>query len=343
MAKDKVRFGIIDLYRFIGCLLIMGHHCYHIQDKTGGGYYVGEGWIFVEWYYIIMGYFTCKHFINKQFDGNAAKNSMVYTWIKFKGFLPYVLITVSIEYVYEALPLLAQGVKPFLKSFYNMPFEVLLLSDSIVNEPVHVVPLWFLSSAFLVFPWFCCVMQMKDKYMLTLISWTVPVVYYGYVGVIGGHPYPINLFRTLAGLMLGAFIYFVSIKLSIFNNIGDRLVFLLTFIECSSLLFVLISVLRNWQHHRLNLMAFAIANILMFSGLTATSKIEAEWMVFLGKISMPLFIMHWSIGTAVNYYFSEKPYANKVLIYYIGTFVIAISSYFAIEYLKNIKKVYYKK
>lgn len=36
MAKDKVRFGIIDLYRFIGCLLIMGHHCYHIQDKTGG-------------------------------------------------------------------------------------------------------------------------------------------------------------------------------------------------------------------------------------------------------------------------------------------------------------------
>lgn len=283
-----------------------------------------------------MGYFTCKHFINKQFDGNAAKNSMVYTWIKFKGFLPYVLITVSIEYVYEALPLLAQGVKPFLKSFYNMPFEVLLLSDSIVNEPVHVIPLWFLSSVFLVFPWFCYIIQMKDKYMLALISWTVPVMYYGYVGVIGGHPYPINLFRTFAGLMLGTFIYFVSTKLSTFKNINDKLIILFTFIECSSLLFVLISVLRNWQYHRLNLIAFAIANTLMLSGITATSKIENEWMTFLGKLSMPLFIIHWSIGTVVNYYFSEKAYIHKVIIYYIGTFVIALLSYFAIEYLKKI-------
>ncbi len=31
MAKDKARLGTIDLYRFIGCLLIMAHHCYHMQ------------------------------------------------------------------------------------------------------------------------------------------------------------------------------------------------------------------------------------------------------------------------------------------------------------------------
>lgn len=63
-------------------------------------------------------------------------------------------------------------------------------------------------------------------------------------------------------------------------------------------------------------------------------------MAFLGKISMPLFILHWSIGTAVNYYFPEKDYVNKVIIYYTGTFVIALLSYFAVGYLKKtLKKI----
>lgn len=37
MAKDKVRLGTIDLCRFMGCILIMWHHCYHMQDQTRGG------------------------------------------------------------------------------------------------------------------------------------------------------------------------------------------------------------------------------------------------------------------------------------------------------------------
>ena len=289
----------------------------------------------VEWYFMVMGYYTCKHFTHKSINGEVVKNSIIYTWGKFREFLPYVFISVTIEYVYESLPLLADGIKPFLKNFYNMPFELSLLSDSIVNEPVHVVPLWFLSSVFLVFLWFCCVMQMKDKYMLWLISWTVPVLYYGYVGVIGGHTYPINLFRTFAGLMVGAFVYFASTKLSMNKIVSDKLIFLLTFIECSSFLFVIISVFRNWQYHRLNLIAFAIGNMLIFSGITATSKIKARWMTFLGKISMPLFILHWSVGTVINYYLWERAYTTKIIFYYVGTFATALLSYFVIEYLKN--------
>ena len=75
--------------------------------------------------------------------------------------------------------------------------------------------------------------------------------------------------------------------------------------------------------------------MLIFSGITATSKIKARWMTFLGKISMPLFILHWSVGTVINYYLWERAYTTKIIFYYVGTFATALLSYFVIEYLKN--------
>ena len=283
---------------------------------------------------MVMGYFTCKHFMHKDGGGKASQNAIVYTLNKFISYMPYVLVAVVIEYVYEALPLLEQGLKPFLKCFKEMPLELLLLSDSIVGGSMHVVPLWFLSSAFIIFPWFCCIMQMKDKYMLALISWTVPVMYYGYIGVSGEHTYPVNLLRVFAGLMLGAFIYFVSIKISGLKNVSYKMVFWMSLIEGVSFLFVLMSIFKNWQFQRWSLMAFTVGNILMFSGTTLSSRIKAKWIILLRKISMPMYIVHWSVITVINYYFADKSYMHNVIIFYIATFSIALLSNIILKYLK---------
>lgn len=62
--RNKVtnnRSGFIDIIRFIAALLIMAHHMYNI----GLQYYpFWDCWIYTEFFLLITGYFTAKHFEN---------------------------------------------------------------------------------------------------------------------------------------------------------------------------------------------------------------------------------------------------------------------------------------
>ena len=49
----------VELLRFIGMLLIMGHHLYHIGFV--GSYICRNCWVWVDFYFILTGIFTYKH------------------------------------------------------------------------------------------------------------------------------------------------------------------------------------------------------------------------------------------------------------------------------------------
>lgn len=76
--RNKVtnnRSGFIDIIRFIAALLIMAHHMYHI----GLQYYpFWDCWIYTEFFLLITGYFTAKHFENYG-GGNRSKDAILYT------------------------------------------------------------------------------------------------------------------------------------------------------------------------------------------------------------------------------------------------------------------------
>lgn len=54
------RNGMVDIWRFVFCLLIMAHHMYHIGIERI--YPFQSAWIYVEFFFILSGYFTGKHF-----------------------------------------------------------------------------------------------------------------------------------------------------------------------------------------------------------------------------------------------------------------------------------------
>ena len=61
---NKKRASVVDLWRFIALIMIMIHHLYIFGDPFTGEYCGRFGWIFVEFFFIVAGYFTYKHFRN---------------------------------------------------------------------------------------------------------------------------------------------------------------------------------------------------------------------------------------------------------------------------------------
>ena len=69
MRERVQRNGMIDIWRFIFALLIMGHHMYHLD--IGESYLFQSAWIYVEFFFMLSGYFTAKHFLRPLPAGTA--------------------------------------------------------------------------------------------------------------------------------------------------------------------------------------------------------------------------------------------------------------------------------
>lgn len=84
-VKKNEKNSFLELWRFIAALLIMATHMYNFGVDN---YYFRETWIYVEFFLIITGFFTAKHF-----DGHNCDDYMLealrYTWSKYKPLLPY--------------------------------------------------------------------------------------------------------------------------------------------------------------------------------------------------------------------------------------------------------------
>ena len=64
MDKSKnSRMAIVDLWKFIAAVMIMIHHLYYLSPAFEGKDYPGYfAWIYVEFFFILTGFFTYRHF-----------------------------------------------------------------------------------------------------------------------------------------------------------------------------------------------------------------------------------------------------------------------------------------
>ena len=90
-----MRIGKIELMRFLGAVLII-NSLFGYQDRP-----FQLSWFFVEFFYIITGYFTMRHFEKQepQEHFEAVKIAVEYTGKKFVQFLPYTTGAILITYI----------------------------------------------------------------------------------------------------------------------------------------------------------------------------------------------------------------------------------------------------
>lgn len=324
------RLQNVELMRFVGSLLIMTYHL-SILGYEAGTYLGTHCWVWVDFYFIITGAFTYRHYFDKQNQlKDYGSEALRYTFDKVRRFLPFTAIAVLLLYININIDALFNGDwKGFLFGFCDLPFEILYLSSSGIVS-ARLAPIWFLSAMFIVLPLIVYIMN-KHSELWKILALTVPVLYFGRMGVNGSRAWPNDLVRAFAGISLGSFAYMVSIKIAKrqYGVIGKCV---LTLFEVGSCMVALYISIKNIP--AINLMELLFFNmiVLMLSGVTYSSITNLRLIRFLGEASMPMFIFHWAVGVIVLRFIESL--SLRTFMYY---FITIITS-FALTYVTNLLK-----
>ena len=335
------RLAIVDLWKFFAIITIMITHLWYLGTPFVEVEYFGFcGYIYVDFFLILTGFFTCKHFIDTQ-SKDIFESGIKYTVSKFLPFLPYTTVVITLQYFLIAFQ--KGDIKQAIVTFYDYPYEVLLLGQVYMPDPV-LAPIWFLSAMLLVFPIVTFISQLKSKYLILLLSGFYPLFYYSLAENVARVSYPNRLLRTLAGLLLGVSLCALVTILkenNIFKN-GKKRKLIFTVIEFFSLGIAWLMVMLNFDILiRIIVLLFSVGLGIMLSGYSFTSNWHNKFVSYLGKLSMPVFIWHWFIATCVNA-LCDKFEINifvRLFMYFGGTLFVAIISYWLVEKIKNRKAV----
>lgn len=313
------RSGNVDLAKFLAAIMII---VYHMPQVNVAEHSMG-GWIFVEFFLIITGYFSTKHFDGIRYT-NRIKESLVYTVKKFVPYLPYTVLATVLVYIWELLPDLLSGeagIKSILVYFSkDFLFEIMLIMESYGNS--NVIPLWYLSALLLVFPLFSLLIQITNRYGILLLSLSYALVYYGICGVNGDRTHPNDLFRVFAGLCLGAVI-FETLYIFKYYVVKINKV-LLTIIEGMTYFAAILFTVKDYST-RFVLLCFVVCLSIMLSNLSYSNRIRGKVVAYLGKVSLPIYAFHWFIGLLVAYFSNMFGWDNsyRIILYLGGTLAIS--------------------
>ena len=337
------RSGNVDLVKFIAALLIMTHHLYNLSIDFRCPFY--DSWIYVEFFLIITGYYTAKHY-----DGFIAKNiskeAIEYTIKKIQPLLPYTMSVSTLAWITQGIIQMKNAgwsLKVFIATFLgDFSFDLLLISDS-YTYPL-VVPIWYVSSLFIVFPLFIVFVQIMDRYTKIILCIIVPLLYYGWVGVTGNRSFPHDMLRVFVGMMLGVLIYEAYIVFK--DSICKIPKIILTFIEFVCWVYPIICSYKNYAlygitTYRLYLLCFLIEGLICLSGISYSCRINGKLYNYLGRLSMPIFVVHWYVGTLISNFamIFKWNVMLKIVLYYIATILISVIFMIIVEKCKILQKI----
>lgn len=330
--QKKEHLYVVDICRFGAILMIMAHHRYILGFE--GDYIFRSGWAWVEYFFMITGFLTIKHFKQQPVEKKeCGQTAFIYTVRKFKAFMAYVVIAVLLQYIVEGFHYIREGhLESFLSSFLDAPFEIGMLTTAGFTGG-KVAPLWFLSAMFLTLPILICAMiKLQDIWMV--ISFLIPVLYYGKMGLNTERAWPNDILRGVAAMCLGMFLFYLSGYL---KKIGwtCRRKALITLLEIGTFGAAVYVTAFNKECLNLLLILFSVNLCIMMSECSYTSLIQGKLWGFLGKISLPIFIFHWTVGT-ISLHFSSN-LQIKLGIYYGMTIIVACVAVIVTEYLKKRK------
>lgn len=334
-GKNK-RVSIIEFWRFVAIIVIMSHHAFKLGLNISFAF-SSMGWMYADFFFILMGYYTYKHFEDNKCD---YKGAVQYIVRKFKGFFPYSAAAVITIYIIDAFRLRGEGFLTVIGSFAGIPVEMLYLA---LEGKVFV--LWFLMALLVAFPIFVLLLQVKENYIICMCSFSIAISYYLFD--LNNNINTIHaVMRALGGLSLGAFIGTVILLIKERGETKwNRSV--LTIVEIICMVLPLLIMIRDMEvPPMLIIILFFFGLLIMLSGYSYTIYIDNSLFRYLGAISLPMFIWHPVVANLISYipYLYEEnvchstgmfPDGLKLVLYFLLTIVVSILSYHSVHRFMN--------
>ncbi len=217
----------IELLRFFAATIIVGYHTKFVFDS---------GWIFVEFFFMLSGFFAYKKVLQYKESGEVFKDFPVkYTLKKIWRIIPYTFLSMIIYVVVLLKDQLFSVGEETIGRFvlYFIENVTLLNATGMIPSEVVLGDGWSMGTMMMPILWYIIVLfvalpvmmylsyYLEEKIGLWLYTF-FPMLLYGILimstGTIDGFHtelwmYPALCMRALAGLLLGALTYKISIKI----------------------------------------------------------------------------------------------------------------------------------
>lgn len=334
----KQRNYMVDLCRFIAALMIMFCHL----DLVGSSTY--PTYMFVDFFFILSGYFTVQHFAKAKNDSDPEKRgraALIYTAKKFLPFIPHLLIALPIVYFARNFYFLKGGnTLGFLAGFKDMFAEFLLLPVKFFENPVRQIgPLWYLSALLIVMPLFSYICQSKYRRPIGFAGLILAYVYFCMQDVISAFD-PISALLLCASCMfVGMFVFDIVLEIKEKKLKTSAKVFA-TIIELACLVYACLAAILGFTPAKMQVIVYVIMLTIMLSGISYTSKLKIPFFTWLGKISMPLFIWHYAVGRVLSHLITSWSPKRLLIAFFVGSIITAIVMHYFAEFVlkKSTKK-----
>ena len=312
----------IELCRFIGAIIILCHHTYLFENRT----YFVTGWLFVEFYFMLTGYFTAMHFFKTPYLGdNIYKDAFKYMLDKIYRILPYAWSGITLLFIYY---IVSGHEGPVRHTFISLPTNLLLLMGSPLNKGLldFNPPLWFIGQIIVFLPLIICVMIKFTNVYKYLLSWLLPFVLYLFNIEAMGHAihWNSNIYlyaRGLSALVLGTTLYFlVTYVESNYNHIIKRLQRHIN--NTFYLLFVvyIIMICRSKTDNLeiaipLIIGTFCLLSITLFTTFNMNKHYQLyKIFSYIGKLSLPIYCLHMPVLYWIQFLIPHTTYSVKLLL-----------------------------
>ncbi len=333
MMKNKY----IEIERFVASCMILTLHLF-----------VSKGtWIFVEFFFLLTGYFTISHVEKrKELIKDDIWYPVQYTWNKFVKLFPYTTLSLLMLWGIKLIACELKG-SEILKWFLFLPTELMLISGSgmipnnlQITEELYTpfllnAHLWYVCCMLFVLPLVVYLLMNLNKAKAVVLT-IFPMFLYGILvmksgTITGWHGDQYAFFfcslRAFAGLLLGALAYYVSLWLNKpkYTDFGKVV---LTIIEVASFIIVLvISHLTDLSYDALFIVLLFVSVSISNSGVTYTTRISSEFADFLGKISLPIYCLQMPVIVVCDALNIFNPWIKFAITILVSIFVVVMFRY----------------
>lgn len=373
IQKSNGRNPVVELFRFIFCMEILLWHGRKLVSKGTKFILCGKhGYIGVEFFFFVTGWLIAAKAIKDEHmkecgdgdGGGYVRDSINFFISKITAILPAVVFTYICSYIRLAI-IENLSIKAFLIKMLKALWEMCFLYISgVVMQSSIVGGIWYVS-AMLIAGTIVYILRRKLRDWFSYFI--APLLYilisgwlfrnYSNLNVII-EEYAIvapGLLRALGEISLGCFLYEISSRLRRMNlTIFSR--FLVTFITAMCLLFVLYSTtfgigsIKRIEYVMAPIIAVMVMLLFSEQGLSFLhcSQTAYRTCIFLGKLSLPIYLNHLWIRAIIVQYNLPYPYAIALLtgctffISFVCLWTTSLWQRFWKSYGKNVKRLFVK-
>lgn len=304
----------IELWRFIFTAMVCFLHFNDAYFK--GKSYFGGGYTSVEFFFILSGFLLMYSF-EKRNDRLCGENtSLKYISHRIKSFYPHYIFSFIILFSYTMAvtgePLIGIPQK-LLQSFW----EISMLHMSGIKCSIYNFPTWYISALIIVSYIIYYLLMNNEKLFVNIIAPVSVILIYGYYSAYTGHiavwdkmDYVIKaaLLRAFAGISLGCLCYKLYKKMKKYIN-NKNFIITLNIIEILSFCFAIrfMTLKKLTQNDFIIIVALALGVTISFlTGSTKYNGIKEKILIFLGRLSYPIFLNHIFIRNVLSKYIPGK-------------------------------------